>query len=280
MIVAAVCQMRSGTDPGANVEAMDALVREAAGAGATYVQTPEMTGLVQARRSSFFDAVVPEGNDALVAHAAALARELSIHLHIGSTPVRVGEREAANRAFVFGPDGARVATYDKVHMFDVDLDDGESWRESAVYRAGDRLAAFDLDGARVGLSICYDVRFPHVYRDQALAGATVLSAPSCFTRQTGRAHWHVLQRARAIENGAWMVSAAQGGEHADGRTTYGHSLIVSPWGEVVAEVGGEEPGVALAEIDVDVAHAARRKVPNLRNARAYAGFEEHREAAQ
>ena len=277
---AAVIQMRSGTEFEANVEAMDALVREAARAGATYVQTPEMTGLVQQRRRPFFETVCSEADDPIVARAADLAKELAITLHVGSTPIRLSDTQAANRAFVFGPDGRRLATYDKVHMFDVDLDEGESWRESAVYRPGEEAASFDLGDARIALTICYDIRFPHLYRDHALAGANVLSAPACFTRQTGRAHWHVLQRARAIENGAWMVSAAQGGDHADGRTTYGHSLIVSPWGEVVAEVEGEEPGFAIAEIDPAASAAARAKVPNLRNARAYAFDGERQEAAE
>ena len=275
----AIVQMRSGIDLDANVEAMDALVREAATAGARYVQTPEMTGLVQQTRRPFFEAVRTEADDPLVARAGALAKELGIHLHVGSTPIRLSDAQAANRAFVFGPDGAKLATYDKIHMFDVDLDEGESWRESAVYRPGERAVAVDVGSLRIALTICYDIRFPHLYRDHALAGANVLSAPACFTRQTGRAHWHVLQRARAIENGAWMVSAAQGGDMADGRTCYGHSVVVSPWGEVVAEVEGEEPGFAIAEIDPAASAAARAKVPNLRNARAY-GFDEAREAAQ
>ena len=265
---AAVCQMRSGADLSRNVEAMDALVREAAGRGATYIQTPEMTGLVQAARRDFFAQVRDERDDPAVRRAEALARELGIHLHIGSTPIRVEEARAANRAFLFGPRG-RVATYDKIHMFDVDLDGGESWRESAVYRPGTRAVVADMDEARLGLGICYDVRFPALFRAQAEAGATVLTAPSCFTRQTGRAHWHVLQRARAIECGAFVVSAAQGGRHEDGRETYGHSLIVSPWGEVLAEVEGDEPGIAVADIDVSAAHAARAKVPNLVNVRAF-----------
>ena len=266
---AAVVQMRSGTRVAANIEAMDALVREAAKAGAVAVQTPEMTGLVQQARRPFFEAIRPEAEDPVVAHGARLAKELGVHLHIGSTPIRLSDTQAANRAFVFGPDGARIATYDKIHMFDVDLDEGETWRESAVYRPGRAAAAFGLGAARVALTICYDIRFPHLYRDHALAGADVLTAPACFTRQTGRAHWHVLQRARAIENGAWMISAAQGGDMEDGRATYGHSLIVSPWGEVVAEVEGEEPGFAIAEIDLEASAAARAKVPNLRNALDY-----------
>ena len=265
---AAVCQMRSGADMARNVEAMDALVREAASRGATLIQTPEMTGLVQAARRDFFAQVRDERDDPVVARAETLARELGIHLHIGSTPIRVEEKRAANRAFLFGPHGL-VAAYDKIHMFDVDLDDGESWRESAVYRPGTRAVVADMNGTRLGLGICYDVRFPSLFRAQAEVGATVLTAPSCFTRQTGRAHWHVLQRARAIECGAFMVSAAQGGRHEDGRETYGHSLVVSPWGAVLAEVDGDEPGIAMAQIDPAAALAARAKVPNLVNARAF-----------
>ncbi len=269
IFTAAVVQLRSGTDPARNVEALDALVRAAAADGATYIQTPEMSGLVQADRKAFFATIREQDADPLVAHAAGLAKELGVTLHVGSTPIRVADDKAANRAFVFGSDGALRATYDKIHMFDVDLDHGERWRESAVYRAGGTAVATDLGDARLGLAICYDMRFPALLRSYADAGCTILSAPSCFTRQTGQAHWHVLLRARAIENGAWVIAAAQGGEHEDGRTTYGHSLIVDPWGKVVAEVAGEEPGYALAEIDTDAVTAARNRVPNLANVVAF-----------
>ncbi len=262
---AAVVQLRSGTDPAHNIEALEALVRAAAKDGATYIQTPEMSGLVQADRKAFFQTIREQDADTLVAHAAGLAKELGVTLHIGSTPIKVADDKAANRAFVFGPDGELRATYDKIHMFDVDLDNGERWRESAVYRPGSRAVAVDVESVRLGLAICYDLRFPALLRAYADAGCTFLTVPSCFTRQTGQAHWHVLLRARAIENGAWVVAAAQGGEHEDGRTTFGHSLIVDPWGKVVAEVAGEEPGYALAEIDTDAVAAARNRVPNLAN---------------
>jgi deaminated glutathione amidase len=181
-----------------------------------------------------------------------------------------GGGKIANRAFVFGPDGGLVARYNKIHLFDVDLPGGESWRESAVYSPGEAAVVADLPWGRLGVTVCYDLRFPHLYRALAHAGAVVLTAPSAFTKQTGEAHWHVLQRARAIENGAFMISAAQGGRHADGRETYGHSLIVGPWGEVLAEAGGEGAQVILADIDLERAAEARRRIPSLANERAFA----------
>ncbi len=266
---AAVVQMRSGVDPAANIADMRELVREAAGRGARYVQTPEMTGAVQRDRKALAAVLKPEDRDEVAQAASELAADLGIYLHLGSTAVKPAGDRLANRAYLFGPDGAEIARYDKIHMFDVDLDNGESWRESAVYRPGDETLVADIGEAVIGLSICYDVRFPQIYRAQALAGVSVLTAPAAFTRQTGEAHWHVLQRSRAIENGAWMISAAQGGTHGDGRETYGHSIIVDPWGRVAAEIGNDEPGIAVAEIDPAASAAARAKVPNLKNAREF-----------
>ncbi|MEL7230431.1 MAG: carbon-nitrogen hydrolase family protein, partial [Pseudomonadota bacterium] len=242
---------------------------QAAAAGATYIQTPEMTGLVEQDRQNFFASIRPENEDPVRDAAQSLARRLGITLHIGSTPVRVADKLAANRAYVFDPSGALLASYDKIHMFDVDLDNGESWRESAVYQPGEKAVIVDICSTPTGLAICYDCRFPALHRDYAQAGALVLTGPSCFTRQTGQAHWHILLRSRAAENGAFMIAAAQGGDHADGRTTYGHSIIIDPWGKVIAEVTGEEPGLALAQIDATQALAARAKIPNLKNGRAY-----------
>ena len=267
---AAVVQMSSGVDMSENISAMEALVRDAAGQGASYIQTPEMTGLVQQDRDAFFKAAVEESNDPVFKASSALAKELGITLHIGSTPLLVGEKKAANRAFVFGTDGECRARYDKIHMFDVDLDNGESWRESAVYQPGEKGVVLNVDGAELGLAICYDCRFPELHTAYARAGVEVLTGPSCFTRQTGQAHWHTLLRSRAIENGAFMIAAAQGGDLEDGRETFGHSLIVNPWGEVVAEVANEAPGVALAEIDTEQVKAARAKIPNLVNNRPFA----------
>src|SRR5690606_19355567 len=190
-------------------------------------------------------------------------------IHIGSTAVLLEDGRVANRAFLFGAEGELIATYDKIHMFDVDLDNGESWRESATYAPGDRAVVAQLPFMNLGLAICYDVRFPQLFRAQALAGADVLAIPAAFTRQTGEAHWHVLQRARAIENGAWVITAAQGGKHEDGRETYGHSLIIDPWGRIVAEADHDEPGVVMAEIDPSASIEARKKIPNLKNARPF-----------
>lgn len=268
LVVAAV-QMRSGVSPEANIAVLKDLVREAASRGARYVQTPEMTGAVQKDRAGLQRILRPEADDPLLKAASALAGELGIYLHIGSTAIDAGGGMAANRAVVFGTEGSIIGRYDKIHMFDVDLDNGESWRESAVYRPGESARIVDLDGARLGMGICYDIRFPHLYRDLALAGADILTAPAAFTRQTGEAHWHVLQRARAIENGAFVISAAQGGVHEDGRETYGHSLIVNPWGRVIAEAEGDEPGVIVANLALDEVRAARAKIPNLKNARSY-----------
>ena len=268
-LVVAAIQMRSGVTPAANIESMDALVREAASRGARYVQTPEMTGAVQKDRKGLRSILKTEADDPVLKAASSLASELGIYLHIGSTAIDVGQEMTANRGVVFGPGGGVLARYDKIHMFDVDLDNGESWRESAVYRPGEIARTVDLDGVRLGMGICYDIRFPHLFRDLALAGADILTAPAAFTRQTGEAHWHVLQRARAIENGAFVISAAQGGVHEDGRETYGHSLIVDPWGRVIAEAENDEPGVIVASLALDEVKAARGKVPNLKNARSY-----------
>ncbi|RWO39977.1 MAG: carbon-nitrogen hydrolase family protein [Mesorhizobium sp.] len=267
---AAAIQMRSGESPERNAVDLERLVREAASLGATYIQTPEMTGALirdrQARAASF----TSEDKDIVVATARRLARELGVFLHIGSTAILRADGKLANRALLFGPDGAALATYDKIHMFDVDLDNGESWRESAAYEPGTEAVVTEIEGAKLGFAVCYDLRFPQLFRAEALAGADLLSVPAAFTRQTGEAHWHVLLRARAIENGAYVIAAAQGGLHEDGRETYGHSLIVDPWGRIIAEAAHDEPDVIVAEIDPAQSLAARKKIPNLRNARDFA----------
>ncbi|MDX8478947.1 carbon-nitrogen hydrolase family protein [Mesorhizobium sp. VK24D] len=266
---AAAVQMRSGTSPERNAADMERLVREAASRGATYVQTPEMTGALVRDKQAGAAAFTTEDKDIVVSTARKLAKELGIFLHVGSTAILRADGKLANRAFLFAPDGATVANYDKIHMFDVDLDNGESWRESASYEPGKEAVVTAIDGARLGFAVCYDLRFPQLFRSEAMAGADVLSVPAAFTRQTGEAHWHVLLRARAIENGAYVVAAAQGGLHEDGRETYGHSLIVDPWGRVLAEAAHDEPGVIVAEIDPAQSVAARRKIPNLKNARDF-----------
>ncbi|TPL70293.1 carbon-nitrogen hydrolase family protein [Mesorhizobium sp. B2-3-15] len=266
---AAAVQMRSGESPERNAADMERLVREAAGQGATYIQTPEMTGALirdkEARAASF----TSQDKDIVVATARKLASELGIFLHVGSTAILRADGKLANRALLFGPDGATLATYDKIHMFDVDLDNGESWRESAAYEPGTEAVVIPINDAKLGFAVCYDLRFPQLFRAEAMAGAEVLTVPAAFTRQTGEAHWHVLLRARAIENGAYVVAAAQGGLHEDGRETYGHSLIVDPWGRIIAEAAHDEPAVIVAEIDPAQSLAARKKIPNLRNARDF-----------
>jgi predicted amidohydrolase len=266
---AAAVQMRSGTSVDRNAADMERLIREAAAQGATYIQTPEMTGALlrdkEARAASF----VSEDRDLVVSTARRLASELGIFLHIGSTAILRADGKIANRALLFSPEGKTLASYDKIHMFDVDLDNGESWRESAAYEPGTQAVVSEVNGAKLGFAVCYDLRFPQLFRSEALAGAEVLTVPAAFTRQTGEAHWHVLLRARAIENGAFVVAAAQGGLHEDGRETYGHSLIIDPWGRILAEANHDEPGVIVAEIDPSQSAAARRKVPNLKNAREF-----------
>jgi predicted amidohydrolase len=269
MKVAAV-QMRSGTSPERNAADMERMVREAVRQGAAYVQTPEVTGAMVRDEEARAAAFTSEDKDLVVTTARRLARELGIFVHIGSTAILRPDGKLANRALLFSPQGERVAAYDKIHMFDVDLDNGESWRESSAYEPGTEAVVADLGAAKLGFAICYDVRFPQLFRTEALAGAEILSVPAAFTRQTGEAHWHVLLRARAIENGAFVVAAAQGGRHEDGRETYGHSLIVDPWGRVLAEADHDEPGVIVAEVDTAAVAAARAKIPNLKNAREFA----------
>ncbi|WP_319519268.1 carbon-nitrogen hydrolase family protein [uncultured Martelella sp.] len=266
---AAALQMRSGTEPEKNAATLSDLVHEAAAKGAQYIQTPEMTGAVQKDRKALMAVLKGEDEDIIVRTASGLARECGVYLHIGSTAIAVGNGMVANRALLFAPDGTVTARYDKIHMFDVDLDNGESWRESAVYRPGENANLAGLPFAKIGMGICYDVRFPDLFRAYALAGADVLTAPAAFTRQTGEAHWHVLQRARAIENGAFMISAAQAGQHDDGRETFGHSIIIDPWGRILAEAGDAGEAVITAEIDTDDVAQARGKVPNLNNIRAF-----------
>ncbi len=269
--VAAAVQMRSGISVAANVAAAEGLIRAAARQGARYVLTPEMTNVLDRDRQRLLAAVTAEDSDPALARFRALAQELGIYLHIGSMAIRLTDAEdrVANRGFLIGPASDILARYDKIHMFDVDLAGGESYRESRLYRPGDRAVAADLPWTRLGLTICYDVRFPQLHRALAKAGAEVLAVPAAFTRTTGEAHWHVLLRARAIETGAWVIAAAQGGSHEDGRETYGHSLVVDPWGRVVAEAE-REPGVILAEIDPEESRKARAAIPALANARDFA----------
>jgi predicted amidohydrolase len=266
---AAMVQMRTGLLPEPNLEQASHLIREAALAGADYVQTPEVSNMMQVNRAALFEHLATEEDDLSLKAYRALAAELKIHLNIGSLAVKASPERAANRSFLIGPDGALIASYDKIHMFDIDLGNGESYRESANYQPGEVAVIADLPWGRIGLTICYDVRFPALYRALAESGASFLTVPSAFTRKTGEAHWHALLRARAIENGCFVFAAAQGGLHENKRETYGHSLIVDPWGVVLAEAAGIEPGVVLAKIDPAKVETARKTVPSLQHGRRF-----------
>jgi len=261
-------QMRSCRTPQANMDAAARLIGEAKTGGADYVQTPEMTNIMEMSREKLFAAIVPEENDATLATFRELARALGLFVHVGSLAVKASADKAVNRSFLIDRRGEIVARYDKIHMFDVDLKGGESYRESRSYRPGELAVLSDLPWGRLGLTICYDLRFPALYRALAEAGATFLAIPSAFTRQTGEAHWHVLMRARAIENGSFVFAAAQGGDHENGRATFGHSLVVDPWGRVIAE-GGSEPGVIFADVDPAEVATARARVPSLQHGRRF-----------
>jgi predicted amidohydrolase len=261
-------QMRSGLTPTANLDAAVKLIGEAKAAGADYVQTPEMTNLMDIRRERMLATVVPEESDASLARLRELARALGIWLHVGSLAIKVSPDRAANRSFLIDPSGEIVARYDKIHMFDVDLAGGESYRESNSFRPGESAIAADLPWGRLGLTICYDLRFPSLYRALAEAGSSFIAIPAAFTKQTGEAHWHVLIRARAIENGSYVFAAAQGGDHENGRSTFGHSLVVDPWGRILAE-GNTEPGIVIAKVDPAEVAAARGRVPSLQHGRRF-----------
>jgi deaminated glutathione amidase len=261
-------QMRSGLDPVVNLDTAAKLIREAKAGGADYVQTPEMTNIMELKRERLFAAIVAEEADPSLAAFRELARKLGIYLHVGSLAIKLAGERAANRSFLIDRTGEIVARYDKIHMFDVDLASGESYRESRNFRPGETAVAADLPWGRLGLTICYDLRFPALYRALAESGSSMLAIPAAFTRQTGEAHWHILVRARAIENGSFVLAAAQGGLHENGRETYGHSLVVDPWGRILAE-GGVEPGVVLADIDPAAVATARGRVPSLQHGRRF-----------
>jgi predicted amidohydrolase len=265
----ACIQMCSGLTPENNIEAASALIRQAVAEGADFIATPEMTNVIESKRERLLDKVGTQEDDASLSALRALARELRITLLIGSLALR-DQGLLVNRSFLIAPDGNVLAHYDKVHMFDVQLDGGESYHESRSYRPGSRAVVADAPGARVGLTICYDMRFAALYRLLAQNGAEIVTVPSAFTRPTGRAHWEVLLRARAIETGCYVLEPAQTGEHESGRKTYGHSLIVAPWGEIVGEMG-EEPGFLVADINLDAVKAARRKIPALEHDRPFKG---------
>ena len=246
------------------------MIREAAAAGAGFIATPEGTNVLQKDRAVLLPMLTSLDDDPVVAGLRGAARDLGVWILIGSALVRREDGKAANRSVLASPDGAVVATYDKLHMFDVDLPTGESSRESATYEPGDRAVTARAGPLKLGMTVCYDLRFPGLYRALALAGAEVMAIPSAFTRPTGAAHWEVLMRARAIETGSFVLAPAQGGRHEDGRGTWGHSLVVAPWGEVIAQLDHDEPGVLLADLDLAAPAKARAAIPNLANARPFA----------
>jgi deaminated glutathione amidase len=241
--------MRSGCDPQANLDAVLSAIDQAKRAGADYVQTPEMTNVLESRRDRLLADIVADENDPTLATMREVARKLGIYIHIGSLAIKASPEKAVNRSFLIDAGG-------------------ESYRESNTYRAGELAVVADLPWGRLGLTVCYDLRFPALYRALAEAGASFFAIPSAFTRQTGEAHWHVLLRARAIENGCFVFASAQGGKHESGRETFGHSLIIDPWGRILAE-GGTEPGVVMAEIDLAEVAAARRRIPSLHHGRRF-----------
>jgi predicted amidohydrolase len=265
---AAAVQMRSGLDVAANVAAAEALVRQAAAQGASYVLTPEMTTILDRDRKRLLASVSAEDDDPSLKRFQTLAAELGIYLHIGSMAIKLDADSVANRAFLIGPDGVIQSRYDKIHMYDVDLGNGESYRESRLYRPGGAAVVADLPWLRLGLTVCYDIRFSQLYRALAKTGAAMIAVPAAFTQTTGEAHWHILLRARAIETGSYIIAAAQGGHHEDGRETFGHSMIVDPWGRILAEAE-REPGIIVADIDPAMSETTRARIPALANERSF-----------
>lgn len=265
---AGLVQLRASRAVEPNLAQAEILIRQAAKSGANYVQTPENTALMELDPALVLKQVQSEAESVPLARLRALAPELGIWLHIGSLGIKIGAARVANRSYLIDPRGEIAARYDKLHMFDVDLAGGESYRESQYYGPGATAVLADLPWGRLGMTICYDLRFPALYRALATAGANLISIPAAFTRQTGQAHWHVLVRARAIETGAFVFAATQGGLHENGRETFGHSMIVSPWGEILAEAG-EDPGVVFADIDLALSDEARAHIPSLKHGRPF-----------
>lgn len=267
---AACVQLRSSDDVEENIRTASELIRDAKSRGAQFVGTPENTTLMAPDGGAKLEKSFEESRDPALPAFRTLAEELGIWLLIGSLAIRVSDGKTANRSFLIDPRGRVAAHYDKIHLFDVDLPSGEQYRESNTVAGGDQGVLAETPWGRIGMTICYDLRFPQLYRRLAKAGAFMLTVPSAFTETTGKAHWHTLLRARAIENGAFIFAPAQGGTHANGRKTYGHSLIVAPWGEVLAEAG-TEPGVIVADIDPALSADVRARIPSLQHDRPIEG---------
>jgi len=267
-IKVACIQMRSGTDVAENIASASAAIRQAAGQGAQLIATPEMTTLLDRKPGASWEKSTTEEADPGLAAFRKLAADLGVTLLIGSLAIRVADGKCANRSFLIGPDGGVLARYDKIHMFDVQLNAGNIYRESDSFAAGGEAVLARVDDAVLGMTVCYDVRFPDLFRTLAVGGAQIIAVPAAFTKITGEAHWHTLLRARAIETGCFILAPAQGGKHEDGRETYGHSLIIDPWGEILAE-GEIEPGVIAATLDLAKVGEAHGRIPSLTHARSY-----------
>ena len=270
MVRIALFQSCTGIDPGANAQALSEAVEQASAGGAEMLFTPEMSGLLDRDPKRAADNLRTEKDDQVLATCREAASRHGLWLHLGSLAVRTDDGKLANRGFVIDPTGAVRARYDKIHLFDVDLPTGESWRESAVYRAGGGAVVVENTPlGRLGLTICYDLRFPDLFSRLSEAGAQAIAVPAAFTVPTGRAHWDVLLRARAIESEAFVVAAAQSGRHADGRNTYGHSLVVSPWGDVLLDMG-EGISIGYADIELSLVGEVRQRIPALDHRRPIA----------
>jgi predicted amidohydrolase len=270
ILKAAIIQLNAKPSIEENMQEAEGLIRAAAAGGARFIATPENTCRMRAKPEDKWASSYEEQGHPAVKFYAGLAKQLGIHLLIGSiSSIRVEGEKLANRSYLFGTDGETIATYDKIHMFDVDLPNGDKYRESDTNAPGDRAVVADIDGVRIGMSVCYDVRFPHLYRMLAKEGAQILTIPAAFTVPTGQAHWEVLLRARAIENGAFVVAPAQGGIHEGGRATWGHSMIISPWGEILAQIQGDGAGYAIADLDLEAVSKARGSIPSIANERFF-----------
>jgi len=272
MLRVGIIQLNTGNHVGAAVDTAEVLIREAATGGAKLVTTPETTHLMEMNRTAVLEKAQYEADDAGLKRFLALARELGIWLHIGSLIIKIADDKLANRAFMISPEGDIRARYDKLHLFDVDLPNGETYRESRLYQPGKSAVLVETPFGKIGLTICYDLRFPHLYCTLAAEGASIIMVPAAFTVKTGEAHWHTLLRARAIETGAYVLAAAQTGKHATGRSTYGHSLAIDPWGQVMADAQdtcGDAPGVLLVDLDLAKVASTRLTMPSLKHKRPF-----------
>ena len=260
ILKASCVQLCGSRTPEKNISEALRLISQAADEGAEFILTPEQTALMELETKPLFTGIASEEDTECLDAFSKLAREKHIWLQIGSLAIQIAKDKAVNRSYLFAPDGQIKARYDKIHMFDVDLPGGETYRESQNYQAGARAVICDIGKTSLGFSICYDLRFPQLYCELAKAGAGLITVPAAFTKQTGEAHWHILLRARAIETGCFIMAAAQGGQHENGRETFGHSLIISPWGEVLSEAG-TDPGIIHADLDLNLIEKTRHRIP-------------------